>query len=54
MRPRIENLQLERAEQLQESHDKLRKAIKSKKVRVKALYTSDVVAMSVVLPRPKM
>lgn len=54
LRPSIENLQVERAEQLQESHDKLRKAIKSKKVIVKALYPPDVVAMSVVLPKPKM
>lgn len=54
LRPQIEALQSERAEKLQESHDNLRKAIKSKKVKVKALYPPDVVALSVVLPKPRM
>lgn len=53
LRSRIESLQTDRAEQLQESHDKLRKAIKSRKVRVKALYPPDVVSISVILPLPK-
>jgi hypothetical protein len=49
---RIQDLLTERASELQQAHERLRKTIKSQRVNIKPLFPPDVVALSIILPRP--
>jgi hypothetical protein len=49
---KIVGMLTERASELQQAHERLRKTIKSQRVNIKPLFPPDVVALSIILPRP--
>jgi hypothetical protein len=49
---KIQDLMTERATELQQAHERLRKTIKSQRINIKPLFPPDVVALSIILPRP--
>jgi hypothetical protein len=49
---KIQDLLTERASELQQAHERLRKTIKSQRINVKPLFSPDVVSVSIILPRP--
>ena len=50
---RIQDLLTEKALELQQAHERLRKTIKSQRINIKPLFPPDVVALSIILPIPK-
>jgi hypothetical protein len=49
---KIHDLLSERAFELQQAHERLRKTIKSQRINIKPLFPPDMVAVSIILPRP--
>jgi hypothetical protein len=49
---KMQDMLTERASELQQAHERLRKTIKSQRINVKPLFPPDVVAVSIILPRP--
>ncbi len=50
---KIQDLLTERALELQQAHERLRKTIKSQRINIKPLFPPDVVAVSIILPIPR-